>query len=153
MYNYFITYPEYMAITNRLKAIAKLDKNVDNRIKYRIRYYNNDPSLIHLEKKSKVNGLCNKQAVVLTKSEVEQILRGEINFLMKKDDPLCVEFYTQTGGGMQRPKVIRTYKREPYIYNPGNVRITFDTEIGSSLSKVDFLEDTTGSWSVDGSKV
>ena len=31
------------------------------------------------------------------------------------------------------------YLREPFIYGPGNVRITFDTEIKSGLYSTDFF--------------
>jgi hypothetical protein len=40
------------------KALREKVDGVNIREKFRIRYYNNDTSLIHLEKKSKVNGLC-----------------------------------------------------------------------------------------------
>ena len=43
----------------------KLD-GVNRREKFRIRYYNHDTSLIHLEKKSKLAGLGNKQSAPLT---------------------------------------------------------------------------------------
>ena len=39
------------------KALREKVDGVNRREKFRIRYYNGDPSLIHLEKKSKVSGL------------------------------------------------------------------------------------------------
>ena len=80
-----ITYADMIAIRQRLRAVAQPDEHaidgrywirslyfdnqadkalrekldgVDMREKFRIRYYNNDPSVIHLEKKSKWNNLC-----------------------------------------------------------------------------------------------
>ena len=46
----------------------KLD-GVNRREKFRIRYYNGDPSFILLEKKSKINGLCAKEQAELTARE------------------------------------------------------------------------------------
>ncbi|MBQ7582983.1 MAG: VTC domain-containing protein [Lachnospiraceae bacterium] len=40
-----------------------------------------------------------------------------------------------------RPRVLVSYVREPYIYRPGNVRITFDSEIRTSLFDREFLKD------------
>ena len=34
---------------------------------------------------------------------------------------------------MLKPKVIVDYEREPYVYGPGNVRVTFDKNIRTSL--------------------
>jgi hypothetical protein len=47
---------------------------VNNREKFRIRYYNDDPSFIKLEKKTKVNGLGTKLSAPLTKAECEKLL-------------------------------------------------------------------------------
>lgn len=46
----------------------KLD-GVNRREKFRIRYYNNDTSFIRPEKKSKINGIGNKQTAALTQEE------------------------------------------------------------------------------------
>ena len=39
-----------------------------------------------------------------------------------------------------RPKVLVSYIREPYVYAAGNVRVTFDSCIRTSLFQTDFLE-------------
>jgi hypothetical protein len=54
----------------------KLD-GVNRREKFRIRYYNGDTSLIHLEKKSKVNGLGTKSSAPLTAEEAQRIVEGD----------------------------------------------------------------------------
>ena len=38
-----------------------------------------------------------------------------------------------------RPKIIVDYVREPYIFRPGNVRVTLDYDIRTGLSCTDFL--------------
>ena len=38
------------------------------------------------------------------------------------------------------PKTIVDYTRQPFIYGPGNVRVTFDYNIRTSLTCRDFLK-------------
>lgn len=38
-----------------------------------------------------------------------------------------------------RPRVLVSYVREPYVYAAGNVRVTFDSNIRTSLFQRDFL--------------
>lgn len=42
---------------------------------------------------------------------------------------------------MLRPRVLVSYMREPYIYQAGNVRITFDSHIRTTLYHREFLEE------------
>ena len=39
-----------------------------------------------------------------------------------------------------RAKTIVDYTREPFVYGPGNVRVTLDENIRTGLSCVDFLD-------------
>lgn len=55
------------------KALREKIDGVNSREKFRIRYYNADISLILLEKKSKMNGLCGKEKEKLTLEEVQGI--------------------------------------------------------------------------------
>lgn len=57
----------------------KLD-GVDNREKFRIRYYNNDTSFIRLEKKSKIKGLCAKEKAIITAEQCRKIIYNDIDF-------------------------------------------------------------------------
>ena len=54
------------------KALREKIDGVDMREKFRIRFYNLDPSLIHLEKKSKRNGLGTKYSCTLSAEEAEE---------------------------------------------------------------------------------
>ena len=38
-----------------------------------------------------------------------------------------------------RPRTIVDYRREPYVYAPGNVRVTLDYDLRTGLGSVDFL--------------
>ncbi len=123
------------------KALREKLDGVYMREKFRIRYYNDDLNVIHLEKKTKIGGLGNKQSQAITKEEVQRILNGDIEFLKDSKKALLVEFYSKMKYQLLKPRVVVEYVREPYIYKTGNVRITFDTNIKSGLYNRDFLNE------------
>lgn len=116
----------------------KLD-GVNQREKFRIRLYNYDTSVIFLEKKSKWNNLCSKESTELTEEEVQRLLRGEIMWMKNTDRVLCRELYDKMVGQGLRPKTIVDYIREPFVFAPGNVRVTLDYAIHTGLQCTDFL--------------
>ena len=161
-----ITYMDMLTIRQRLTAVAKRDSHtingryeirslyfdnaedkalrekidgVNRREKFRIRYYNGDTSFISLEKKSKINNLCQKQSAVLKKEEAQAIVDGDYGWMMQDERPLVREFYTKIRGQGLRPKTIVDYTREPFIFGPGNVRVTLDYNIRTGLLCTDFL--------------
>lgn len=160
-FKFFISYADYLSLKSRLNAVAQLDPNtgpegkyfirslyfdnvydsvlkekidgVNNREKFRIRCYNKDAGFVRLEKKSKINGLCNKISAKLTQEEATRIINGDISWMKDSGRALVVELYSKMRAGLLKPRVIVDYTREPYIYRPGNVRITFDYNIKSGL--------------------
>ena len=121
------------------KALREKIDGVNCREKFRIRYYDHDPSLIHLEKKSKWNGLGNKQSAVLTAQEAQAIVDGELDWMLDSGRPLVQELYSKMQTQGLRPKTIVDYTREPFVYGPGNVRVTLDYDIRTGLNCTDFL--------------
>ena len=121
------------------KALREKIDGVNRREKFRVRYYNGDTGFLSLEKKSKLNGLSNKEAVQITTEQAREIAAGNIPQLMEDSPPLlrelCVKMRTQ---GL-RPKTVVDYTREPFVYRPGNVRVTFDYGIRTGLGCTDFL--------------
>ena len=161
-----INYSDLLTIRQRLRAVAEPDPHAENgrylirslyfdnasdkalrekidgvnmREKFRIRYYNMDPSVIHLEKKSKVNGLGSKFSAALTVREAGLIVEGKTGWMRASTDPLVQELYCKMVYQGLRPKTIVDYTREPFIYRPGNVRVTFDYDIRTGLDSMDFL--------------
>lgn len=155
-----------IAIRHRLRAVAKPDENaidgkyfvrslyfdnlsdkalrekidgVNQREKFRIRFYNHDTSVIHLEKKSKLNGLGCKESVSLTEAQAQAIVDGDYEFMMESGEPLLQEFYSKLKSQGLRPKTIVDYIREPFVYAFGNVRVTLDYNIRTGLHCTDFL--------------
>ena len=121
------------------KALREKVDGVNLREKFRIRYYNGNTNLIHLEKKSKRNGLGTKYSADITAEEVQKLLDGDLSWMMDSGRPLIQELYVKMKYQGLRPKTIVDYTREPFIYRPGNVRVTFDYDIRTSLDCSDFL--------------
>ena len=121
------------------KALREKLDGVNLREKFRIRYYNDDPSLIHLEKKSKRGGLGTKHSAALTSAQAQDIVNGSLDWMLLSEAPLVQELYCKMRYQCLRPKTIVDYTREPFIYAPGNVRVTFDYDIRTGLSSTDFL--------------
>lgn len=163
-----ITYADLLSIRARLRAIARPDPHaaggkylirslyfdnlndkalrekidgVNMREKFRIRYYNGDPSkVIHLEKKSKLNGLGTKYSAPLSMQEAQSVLDHDIDWMLQSPHPLIRELYCKMHYQGMLPKTIVDYTREPFIYGPGNVRVTFDYDIRTGLNCTDFLD-------------
>lgn len=121
------------------KALREKTDGVNCREKFRIRYYNSDTSLIHLEKKSKINGLGNKQSAVLSAKEAQKIVDGDLDWMADCDRPLVQELYSKMKSQGLRPKTIVDYAREAFVFSAGNVRVTLDYNIRTGLYCTDFL--------------
>lgn len=117
----------------------KLD-GVSRREKFRIRCYNHDTSLIHLEKKSKLAGLGSKLSAPLSPQQVQSILDGDLGWMLSSSQPLIQELYCKMTTTRLRPRTIVDYTREPFVYGPGNVRVTIDYDIRTGLRSTGFLD-------------
>jgi len=127
---------------DNLQNSALLEKvnGVNKREKFRIRYYNDDISNIKLEKKSKDHGLCNKISCKIAAAEVIQLLNGDYSWMPDSGRPLIVELYSKMNSMGLRPKTIVDYTREPFIYGPGNVRVTMDYDLRTTINVNEFLD-------------
>ena len=121
------------------RALREKIDGLNRREKFRIRYYNGDTSVIHLEKKSKFNNLGNKQSAPLTAQQAQSIVDGDLAFMLDSEYPLIRELYSKMTADRLKPRVIVDYTREPFIYAPGNVRVTLDYNIRTGLNNTDFL--------------
>lgn len=144
---YFDTYDDRCYYENRVGA--------DNRKKYRVRIYNNNPDVIKLECKYSRHGKKAKDSCTITRQQCEALAGGSY---VRKAFPQ-VSFGCRNGTGengrdtqwllhrflLERelellvPKIIVDYMRTPYIHVAGNVRITFDRAIRSASRSAHFL--------------
>jgi hypothetical protein len=164
---HFINAADYGAIRNRLQHIFRHDEHagpdgryvirslyfdnaddrallekingLNRRTKFRVRFYNSDPSFIHLEKKTRIDGLSAKESSPITRDQCSALLAGDTGFLRSSAQPLFVELYARMAGDLLRPKTIVDYVREAYVYVPGNVRVTFDTSMRTGLASTDLF--------------
>lgn len=125
----------------RDKALREKVDGVPGREKFRIRYYNDDFSYLTLEKKIKDNDLCMKIDAQITENMCRELLEGRTEWMIAHSEPLVRELYAKMHYQMLRPRVLVSYMREPYIYQAGNVRITFDFDIRTTMYHKDFLEE------------
>ncbi len=165
-WKHIINNADKIAIRQRLRAVAQVDANaadgrylirslyfdnisdkalrekldgVNRREKFRIRYYNDNTDQILLEKKSKWNGLGTKDRVLITADEAQRIVDGDLSWMTQSRRPLVQELYVKMNSQGLRPKTIVDYTREPFVYAPGNVRVTLDYNIRTGLLCTDFL--------------
>ena len=110
------------------------------REKFRLRCYNHDTSFIRLEKKVKRNGLGYKESAAVTAEEVRAILAGDLDWMRNDSRTVVAELYVEMVTRGLRPRTIVDYTREPFIYEPGNVRVTLDYDIRTGLNCTDFLD-------------
>ena len=116
----------------------KLD-GVNEREKFRIRYYNDNLEFIRLEKKVKRGGLGYKVSAPLTKEEAQRIVDGDLTWMATSGRGLVTELYSKMKSKGLRPKTIVDYERIPFVYAPGHVRVTIDFNIRTGLRCTDFL--------------
>jgi len=121
------------------KALREKIDGVNMREKFRIRMYNGDVSCIKLEKKSKINGLCQKSSVCITQEQASAIIKGDCEWMKNGNEPLIMELYIKMKTQGLKPKTIVDYTREPFVYAPGNVRVTLDYNIRTGICTTDFL--------------
>ena len=119
-----------------------LDKliGVKCREKFRIRTYNNSTEVIRLEKKVKNDGMGYKETALLTLEECHNLIEGNYAFLINRSEMVCRHLYTKMKTGLFKPKTIVEYKREAYIWDPGRIRITIDSDLRSGISSINFFE-------------
>ena len=107
------------------------ENGVDPREKFRIRIYNGFDSRITLECKQKARTMTHKDSCRLTKEQYLAIVNGTAE-ICSHNAPLLNRFLALCAETKMAPKVIVAYDRTPFVYGPGNVRITFDRNIGST---------------------
>lgn len=124
----------------------KNEAGVDPRAKYRIRCYDASDGLLRLEKKIKQSGKTHKSSCKLTKEQFWQLCAGRypelLHTLAKEADQnrLLMEFLALGLARNMQPKVVVSYERYPYVAKTGNVRVTFDKNIASSVAFGQFFD-------------
>lgn len=167
-FKYYISPHQRFLITQKLKGIIALDQHasdrgeyhirslyfddaantalheklggISQRAKYRIRIYNKCDSVIHFEKKIKFRDYIAKVKEPITRAMYDELMLGNYEVLKIGNKPLLLEIYEQMKHNFLRPVVIVDYVREPYVYQYGNVRITFDKYLRTGLAQTNIFD-------------
>ena len=122
------------------RALMEKQVGVPVRHKYRIRYYNDNLQFFRLERKSKVGALCDKVGCTLSRAEVDALMRGDLLWMCRDERPLVRALYLKMRTELMQPSVQVHYTREAYLFDPGNVRVTLDSNLRTGLFNADFLD-------------
>ena len=106
----------------------KLD-GVAVRDKWRVRWYNDSLSPIHLERKHKENDLGMKQHDAVTEAQFRRLEQGDMAVAAAQQGPVWQAFHTLHRLRCLRPVVVVSYRREALACEAGNVRLTFDADL------------------------
>jgi len=156
---FFISYGDYLILRQQLKALMHTDEHADAsgqyyirslylddiyntavaekmsgvqfRHKYRIRIYDFKKTFIRFEKKIKTGAFIAKDSFPMTYDEYLAFVRGDIEFLLHKPEPLAKEVYLAVRQARLKPAVVVDYEREPFVMNYETIRITFDKNLRS----------------------
>lgn len=168
---YIITNIQMEILKNTLSAALYLDSNIKNpdgsyfirslyfddykntsyyqvldgiskREKYRIRYYDLDPSYITLEKKTKQNNLGKKDKDKLTPEMVMKFINNEE---IESNKPVVAELQSKMKTAFYKPVIIIDYERRAFTYPVNDVRITLDYNISCSYELSKFFESNINS--------
>ena len=118
----------YFDDVNAASYYEKVD-GIDNRAKYRIRFYNYDGSNIKLEKKEKLGNLTRKTAQTITKNDARALEYAHSQGCPDTPEGLTEELRLACLGRGLRPKVLVDYDRTPFLCHAGNTRITIDENL------------------------
>ena len=122
---------------------AALNENaagIDNRKKYRIRYYNDGTDRLRLEIKSKLHSKCHKDSCRISRDRCDELIAGGIPRTLADDPAPLKELTLLAATKLLKPRLIVEYERTAFVHPVGNVRITFDRNITSSDRVLDFYE-------------
>ena len=121
------------------KVLTEKKEGYINRDKYRVRIYGKSTNIIHLERKSKRNNLTFKSKCNLTTKEFEKLRIGQIDWMEEDNRELIRALFYEMKHYQIKPMVVVDYEREAWIYPYGNVRITFDMKVQSSIRNTDMF--------------
>lgn len=135
----------YFDDATRSAYIDKLD-GVGSRQKYRIRIYDMSDGRISLEKKIKEGNYIRKESALLSRSEYDSIMRNDVDLLLGRRESLANDFALECKLHGLHPEVIVDYERVPYVYDYGEVRITFDMNVRAVFDDLSLFDNNAPSF-------
>jgi len=99
------------------------------RNKFRLRHYNGDLSFIRLERKHKEGIVSYKETEKISEEQYQKVKSGDLGFILTEDSPLWQKLGTIYRLRGLRPTALYAYRREAFVYQAGDVRLTFDSPL------------------------
>lgn len=165
---YYINYNTYIVLKKLLSSFMTIDKNANNsntyhirslyfddysnsayyekingifkRKKYRFRIYNLSSNNIMLECKEKIGDVTKKDSLQISNLIYKDIISDNISNIPNDDNSLLSSFLYDYHTLSLSPVVIVDYIREPYTFSAGDVRITFDMNLETSINSCDLFD-------------
>ncbi|MDO4340361.1 MAG: polyphosphate polymerase domain-containing protein [Eubacteriales bacterium] len=119
--------------------------------KVRLRVYAPDMSLIKLEHKLKAGSDQIKHSFTLSREQALEVMRGNFSVLLDMKDERLNDLYLELTLGGYRPKVIVEYERLAYLYDMGDIRITYDWNVRAAQYTGQFFEEEIDGVPIQGS--
>ena len=167
-FKYFISNKEIFLLRNSLNKIMLLDKNANkdklyytvsslyfetpycdhfnekvegivNREKFRIRKYSSS-NIVKFESKKKIENVIEKSSSIIDKKNAQNLIKGNFNNLNDDRSNFLKDAFVKLKLNSLRAKNIVEYDREAYYLPYGNIRITFDMNLRTYNSDVNFLD-------------
>lgn len=166
---FYVDYNDYRRLTYELSSVLKLDNNAGSsgeywirslyfddinnndyynkmmgskdRKKIRLRIYDVSQGNVKLEIKNKYSEYMLKEGVILDREDAKQLINGNKDVLLKYDNKTANKVYYYMSKNYYHPKVIVDYKREAYVSDVQNLRITFDKDIRSCVTNFDIFDE------------
>lgn len=159
---------DLILIENRIKTIMKKDAHQDGdfynirsiyfdspsdicfhenaagigtRHKYRIRIYDKNRQFIRAEIKSKCRNTISKASAILSAGQFEHIMSRQSLCSMAANNDVLDRYVSVLAGEGYRPVTVVEYERTAYVYQPCNVRVTFDRNISVSTRFTAFFDE------------
>lgn len=114
---------------------------VEEKRKIRVRIYSPKSLDAKLEYKMKSNTDSRKMSIALTKDQALRMEAGNFSFLLDKDEDLAKLLFVKINQNGYRPKSIVEYQRLAFKYPVSDLRITFDTEVRSTVDPYGLFKD------------
>ncbi len=144
----------YFDDTGRSGIFDKL-AGTDPRHKFRLRIYNDNDQVIHLEKKTKSGNMTWKRSCRLSREQVDGLLAGNPEAILDeslkiaqtaqsksrlREANMLLQFYSEIRTRLLAPILLVDYERIPLVWPDGNVRITFDRHLATGIYRQDLWD-------------
>jgi len=170
---YYISYEEYIILSNLLRKILVRDKHnqenlkgyfirslyfddlenkafedkmagIEERAKYRLRIYDYDTKKVKFEIKNKINDNITKETVIITREDAIEIQNLNYELMLNYNNNAMNKAYVEFKKHQYRPVAIIDYVREAFLFDVNNIRIAFDRFLKSSSLQLDIFEQGSG---------